>query len=93
MDWDIIITAIIISWPISLVWFAIRYFLKRKEEKGETLSKNAKGWLEISIFAGILFIILPFIIVPLTWVGDYLLGIILLIPATMAAFSIATKKK
>lgn len=80
------------SWIVSLVWFAIRYFLKRRERKEKAISKNAKQWMDVSKFAGYLFFLLPFILIPIVWVSDYIFNILLLIPATLAVISLACKK-
>ena len=47
------------SVAISLIWFGIHYFLKRKENNGANLSEKEKEWMSVSKFTGYIFLVLP----------------------------------
>lgn len=49
--------------PISLIWFGIYFYLKRKLKRGDELSAREKEWMVLSKFAGFCFIIFPLILI------------------------------
>ena len=64
---------------VSLIWFAIHYNLKNKQEKGVKLSKLQEEWKNASKVAGYLFIVFPIIMPPIMWLFDLVGGVIGLI--------------
>lgn len=77
---------------VSGIWFAIHFHLKQKQKKGKYLSKRDIEWLQVSKFAGFLFLILSVIIYPILWVGDMVWKILLGFPCVLALLSMMRKK-
>lgn len=55
---------------IGLIWLSIHYYWKREEKNGRELTPLAKQWMMVSKPAGYFFFALPFIMVPIVWVGS-----------------------
>ena len=66
----------IFSVVVSLVWFAIHYSLKCKMNKVEQLSPKQNEWMNVSKYAGYLFLICPIIVTPIVWLFDWAGGVI-----------------
>ena len=64
---------------ISLVWFGIHLYLKRKAKNGVALSVKEKEWMGVSKFAGLLFLILPLIFILIEPLIDKVIGILIVI--------------
>lgn len=81
---------------VSLIWFAIHYNLKSKQEKGGKLSELQTEWKNVSKVAGYLFLVLPIILPPIIWLVDLvggLIGLLIIIGMPGALIGIIKKGK
>ena len=80
---------------LSLFWFGIHYYLKRKELSSNEISDKEKEWMNISKIAAYFFIILPFpLLLYLYLVPDFgFISFIILLGIPGALISILKKGK
>lgn len=79
--------------PVSLIWFFIFHYLKKKEKTKGALSPKEMEWKDVSDFARYLFLILPPILMILVPIVDKIggIGTILLLGIPGAIISIIRK--